>query len=79
MAKVKMTAKDYQEHGTVVSGGKRKLPIKNRQSAKNALKLMGHTKPPLSAGQEAEVRKEAAKYDVETSKKGESLGRKKKA
>lgn len=73
MAKVKMTAKDYQEHGTVVSGGKRKLPIKNAQSAKNALKLMSHTKPPLSPGQEATVRRKAAAYGVKpASTKGDS-------
>lgn len=64
MAKVKMTSDDYKKYGTVKSGGKKKLPIKSAQSAHNALDLMGHTKPPLTPGQESTVRREAAKYGV---------------
>jgi hypothetical protein len=70
-----MTAQDYQAHGTVVSGGKRKLPIKNRESAKNALKLMGHTKPPLSEGQKATVRRKAAQYGVKPASEGTKGGK----
>lgn len=66
MAKVKMTASDYKEYGTVKSGGKKKFPIKNKQSAKNALKLLGHAKPALSSGQKASVRRRAAAFGVKS-------------
>lgn len=76
MAKVKMTTKDYKKYGTVVSGGKRKLPIKNRQSAKNALKLMSHTDPPLSSGQQASVRRRAKEFGVQSADSAQKSAKK---
>lgn len=68
MAKVKMSSDDYKKYGTVKSGGKKKFPIKNAESAKNALDLMGHAKPALSSGQRARVKREAASYGVKPKK-----------
>lgn len=68
MAKVKMTAKDYDKYGTVKSGGKKKFPIKNATSAKNALDLMGNAKPALSSSQRARIKSEAASYGVKPKK-----------
>ena len=61
----KVTGKQRKEHATVRGpNGKPKYPIFNKATAKSAVKLINHAKPPLSSAQKARVRAKAAKYGV---------------
>lgn len=53
-----------QKTATVHVGGKDKYPIFDRASAESAIKLIHNAKPPLTAEQEAAVRRKASQYGV---------------
>jgi hypothetical protein len=60
-----VTSTARKKHGTVGS----KYPIFDKKSARSALKLINHAKPPLSAAQKARIRAKARRYGVGSKKK----------
>lgn len=64
MAKAKLTADDYKKYGTVKQDGEDKYPVKNKKTARSALKLINNAKKPLSSSQRSTIRREAAKFGV---------------
>lgn len=69
MTKVPFSASERTKYATVHTKTGGKFPIKSEQSAKNAVKLINRAKPPLSSTQKAAVRREAAFFGVQSSKK----------
>lgn len=55
-------AKRRKKAATVHVDGKDKFPIDSKETAKNALKLEGNAKPPLTSSQKASVEREAATF-----------------
>lgn len=64
----KITAERRKKSATVHVGGKDKYPVFSKQTARSALRLLNHAKPPLTASQKAAVIRKAAKFGVHPSK-----------
>ena len=71
---VDFSAKERKKYATVKVGGKSKFPIKSAESARNALKLEGHAKPPLNSSQKASIARRAASFGVHSKKEKKEHG-----
>jgi hypothetical protein len=66
---VSVPADKRKKHAVVRSHGRDRYPIYSEKTARSALRLIGHAKPPLTASEKAAVRRKAAKYGVHPAKK----------